>query len=139
MFEFKMNDRVWHIVEVDQESFWKDSGEENKIGTPEYCNTYHFGRCIFKEQEIWLWKDVSQEQKRKTLIHELLHCYRGCYVTFNDINCDEDFWCDMCANSHDIIHDIVERYFERKTINSEQIKEYFDSKIEKSNDYEVMA
>ena len=113
--KFKMNDREWEIKEVEQEKFWIDEGEADKIGTPEYCNTYHFGRCLFKTQEIWLWKDVSKEQKRKTLIHELTHCYRGMYCTFMDLNnCDEDFWCDIASNSHDIIHDIVDRYFKDK-------------------------
>jgi hypothetical protein len=118
MFEFKMNDRVWHIVEVEQESFWKDDNELEKMNSKEY----YFGRTMFDRNVIWLWKEASQEQKRKTLMHELLHCYRGCYVTFNDVNCDEDFWCDMCANSHDIIHDIVERYFETKPISNISIE-----------------
>lgn len=110
MFEFKMNDRVWHIVEVEQKTFWEADNELDKMNSREY----YFGRTMFDTNLIWLWKDASQEQKRKTLVHELLHCYRGCYVTFNDIECDEDFWCDMCGNSHDMIHDIVERYFDSK-------------------------
>lgn len=110
--KFKMNNREWIIKEVNQEEFWKDEGCEDKIGTPEYHNTYHFGRCLFKTQEIWLWKDVSKEQKRNTLYHELLHCYRGMYFTFCNLNGqDEDLWCDISANSHDIIHKIVENYF----------------------------
>ena len=110
--KFKINDREWTIKEVNQEEFWKDEGEEDKIGTAEYKNTYHFGRCIYSRQEIWLWKDVSKEQKRKTLYHELMHCYRGSYFGFFDLDGQtEDFWCDISANSHDIIHRIVEDYF----------------------------
>jgi len=111
---FKMNDRIWTIKEVEQEEFWKDEGEEDKIGTQEYSTSYYFGRCIFKTQEIWLWKTISKEQKRKTLYHELMHCYRGMYLTLNEIdNQTEDFWCDMTANSHDIINNIVGEYFKR--------------------------
>ena len=112
--KFKINDREWTIKEVEQEEFWKDEGEESKIGTPEYHTTYHFGRCIYKIQEIWLWKDISIEQKRKTLYHELLHCYRGSYISMNELSGDEDFWCDVTSNSHDIIHKIVEEYFKKK-------------------------
>lgn len=137
MFEFKMNDRVWHIVEVDQESFWTADNELEKMNSKEY----YFGRTMFDRNVIWLWKDASQEQKRKTLMHELLHCYRGSYVTFNDINCDEDFWCDMCANSHDIIHDIVERYFDSKPKSaiSKNVKIELYNQEEKTNEYEVKA
>lgn len=113
--KFKINDREWIIKEVSQEEFWRDEGLEEKIGTPEYNTTYHFGRCLYKTQEIWIWKDISKEQKRKTLYHELMHCYRGSYITFMDVNGqDEDFWCDIIANSHDIIHKIVEDYFKNK-------------------------
>jgi len=139
MFEFKMNDRVWHIVEVSQKDFWIDDDELDKMNSREY----HFGRTKFDKNEIWLWQDISQEQKRKTLYHELLHCYRGMYVTFNDINCDEDFWCDLSANSHDMIHDIVERYFDTKPISNITIKsnlsgneivEYLKTKKEEENE-----
>lgn len=110
--KFLMNDREWTIKEVEQEEFWKDEGEEEKIGSKEYHTNYHFGRCIFSTREIWLWKDVSEEQKRKTLYHELMHCYRGMYIGFYDIDGqDEDMWCEISANSHDIIHKIVEDYF----------------------------
>lgn len=113
--KFKINDREWTIKEVSQEEFWKDEGEEDKIGTPEYNTTYHFGRCIYKKQEIWLWKDISKEQKKKTLYHELMHCYRGSYIGFFDLDGQtEDFWCDISANSHDIIHKIVEEYCKSK-------------------------
>ena len=102
-----MNGKTWLIKEVEQEEFWKDDNALDKMNN----NEYHFGRCHYDTQEIWLYKNASKEQKRKTLYHELLHCYRGSYVCFADLNCDEDFWCDLSANSHDIIHKIVEEYF----------------------------
>jgi len=112
--KFKMNDREWTIKEVSQEKFWEDDGDKDKIGTKDYFTSYHFGRCIYKNQEIWLWKDVSKEQKKKTLYHELLHCYRGNYITYSELSGDEDLWCDISANAHDIIHKIVEDYFKKK-------------------------
>lgn len=110
--KFKMNGRIWTIKEVEQEKFWIDDGEKEKIGTQEYHKEYYFGRCQYGIQEIWIWKDISKEQKRKTLYHELMHCYRGSYFGFFDLDGQtEDFWCDVSANSHDIIHRIVEEYF----------------------------
>ena len=102
--KFKMNDRYWIIKEVGQEEFWKDE-EKTKDG-------YYFGRTCFDIQEIWLDKDISIEQKRKTLYHELTHCYRGMYIGFNSLDGqDEEIWCDIVENSHDMIHRIVEEYF----------------------------
>lgn len=104
--KFKMNDREWTIIEVEQKAFWDDDKKEIDE------TSYFFGRTKYENQEIWLYKELSKEQKKKTLYHELMHCYRGSYITFSSLdNQDEELWCDISANSHDIIHDIVERYF----------------------------
>ncbi len=107
--KFKMNDREWTIKEVDQEEFWKDDNELDKMNNKEH----YFGRTHFHTQEIWLDKDMPVDLKKKTLYHELMHCYRGCYFTFASLDGqDEDIWCDISANSHDMIHEIVKEYFE---------------------------
>ena len=49
--------------------------------------------------------------KRKTLIHELTHCYIREYITHEEKNYSEEMVADISANSHDIIHKIVEDYF----------------------------
>lgn len=121
--KFEINGREWEIKEVEQEEFWIDDGEKDKIGTKDYYTTYHFGRCIYSKQEIWIWKEASEEQKRKTLYHELMHCYRGSYIGFYDLDGQsEDFWCDISANAHDIIHKITEEYFKEKEIDKKKGK-----------------
>ena len=35
------------------------------------------------------------------------------HITFNKTNFSEDDWADISANSHDIIHKIVEDYFKK--------------------------
>lgn len=106
--KFTINNLQWQIIEVEQKVFWEDSNELEKMNNKEY----YFGITHFDTQEIWIYKHISKEQKRKTLYHELMHCYRGSYLTFASIdNQDEDIWCDISANSHDIIHKIVEDYF----------------------------
>lgn len=107
---FEINGRNWKIKEIEQKYFWEDDGELDKMNNEEYF----FGRTKYDLQEIWICKDISIEQKRKTLYHELLHCYRGMYLTFSTLDGqNEELWCDICANSHDIIHKIVEDYFNR--------------------------
>ena len=109
--KFKMNNREWEIKEVEQSVFWEDDGQLDKMNN----NEYYFGRTKFNLQEIWIDKTLKLDLKKKTLYHELLHCYRGCFMCFYDLdNQNEDFWCDLSANSHDIIHEIVERYFKNE-------------------------
>lgn len=117
MFYFEMNGIMWVIKEVSQETFWEDDHEEFKDD-----GSYFFGRCKVNNNEIWLWKDlVSIKQKRKTLYHELMHAYINSYITFNEVKFDADTWCDISANSHDIIHYIVDDYFKEKMgINEEE-------------------
>lgn len=106
--KFKMNNREWIIKEVEQKEFWIDDNDLENMNNKEH----YFGRTHFHTQEIWLYKNMPNDLKKKTLYHELLHCYRGSYVCFADLsNCDEDFWCDLSANAHDIIHKVVEDYF----------------------------
>lgn len=103
--KFKINNKTYEIKEVSQEELHKEQGEID--GT-------YFGLTIPSKQEIWLWKELKVEQKRQTLLHELFHCYVFNYLTFNLCDFKEDDWADVTANSHDIIHKIVEDYFKEK-------------------------
>ena len=58
-------------------------------------------------------KDLSYSRKRKTLIHELTHVYIREYVTTREVDINEETLCDIAANSHDVIHEILDEYFER--------------------------
>lgn len=100
-----MNGRTYEIKEVSQEKMLEENGE---------INGKYFGLTIPDKQEIWLWEKLSSEQKRKTLCHELMHCYIFNFITFNDVEISEDTWADVSANSHDVIHEIVEEYFRNK-------------------------
>ena len=105
--KFKINDRDWEIIEVDQNKMReleKDDNEKNE----------YYGLTLYNEQIIYLWEKLPRQQKRQTLIHELFHCYLGVYVSFQDLNLTEEVVCNLTANSHDIIHKIVEDYFKSK-------------------------
>ena len=102
--KFKINDREWIIKEVEQNELCSAHNDFSGDG----C---YYGTTFPSIQEIWLYKDIKKETKKKTLYHELMHCYLFTYVSFNNIDfCIDDF-CDISANSHDIIHKIVEDYF----------------------------
>jgi len=101
-----MNDRDWEIIELPQNEMKKldDCGDEKGS---------LFGLTCYETQKIYLWDSVAYEKKRETLMHELLHCYIDCYVSFQNMRFDEEIACHLAANSHDIIHKITEDYFKR--------------------------
>ena len=102
--KFKMNNSEWEIKEITQDMFvpTSDPAEQGDC----------YGLCAYNEQVIYIWKDLHPQQKRKTIMHELMHCYIGNYISFEDIDeYNEDVLCNISANSHDIIHKIVEDYF----------------------------
>ena len=105
---FKMNNRTWEIEEVSAD--WLLDEYKKECGDATYC----FGLCRYSLQKIYLNEEVHEEQKRQTLLHELMHCYVWSYVCgFNNIS--EEALCDISANSHDIIHEIVEKYFHKSS------------------------
>ena len=109
--KFKMNDRTWEIIELSQEEIRKKYKEYKYDGEPQ--DGRYFGLTYMDSQKIYIDKDLHIEQKRQTLLHELMHCYIGCYL-FNHDNYTEEHICNISANSHDIIHKIVDDYFKEK-------------------------
>ena len=105
--KFKINNQEWEIEEVNQDKFW--------IGNEERDGKMYYGRTIFYLHKILLDNSICKELKRTTLLHELMHCYIGSYITTQDdiVNYSEELLCDISANSHDIINKIVEDYFSR--------------------------
>lgn len=101
--QFKMNNIIYTIKEVEQKDFWDYKGDEQ--------DGYYYGQSHFQTQEVWIDKDLPIENKRKTLYHELTHVYIKEYLTSGDISPNEETLCDISANSHDIIHEIVGSYF----------------------------
>lgn len=104
---FIMNKNIWEIKELSQQEICKEKEVEYNPSAGSY-----FGVTFFKKQLIVLDKDLSVTQKRKTLRHELVHCYIGSYISFEDVNnWNEDQICDLVANSYDIIEEIINDYF----------------------------
>ena len=101
--ELKQLEKAGIIKEVSQQEFWDYQVDEQ--------DGYYYGQSHFQTQEVWIDKDLPVEKKRKTLYHELTHVYIREYLTSRDIKPDEEVLCDISANSHDIIHKIVQDYF----------------------------
>lgn len=102
--KFKMNNRNWEIVEVPSGLLLDEYKKEYPDGM--FC----FGLTKYSKQMIFINTDMCEDVKKQTLYHELMHCYLWSYIhNFSEIG--EEAMCDISANSHDIIHKIVEDYF----------------------------
>lgn len=107
--KFIINNRTWTIKELKQDDIRK-SFEKHCDKAGESLGRY-FGVTWHDTQEIMLDKDLCQERKRITLMHELGHCYVSTYFTHQEKQYDEEMLADIIANSHDIINEIVNKYF----------------------------
>ncbi len=110
-FNFEMNNHTWKVIELNTEKiinvYNKLSKEEDTI--------YVYGYTNYARHEIYINEDMCHDMKRKTLMHELMHCYKEEYVSLELDNIDEETLCNISANSHYIIHKILERYFKNET------------------------
>ena len=105
--KFYIGNVEYTIKEVEQKELQKLEKDEDER------NTY-YGLTVYDKQKIYIWNELHPEQKRQTLIHELFHCYVGCYYSFQETVYTEELVCNLVGNSHDIIHEIVERYFKNE-------------------------
>ncbi len=109
--KFKINNKTWEIKELSQENM---KAELKKHYDAVEQNGKYFGLTYADIQTIFLDKDLCAERKRSTLLHELGHCYIVTYITHQDKNYNEEDVVDIISNSHDIIREIVDKYFEVK-------------------------
>lgn len=109
--KFKINNRTWEIKELPQEEIREHLINYKYDGQP--GEGKYYGQTYYDEQIIYIDKDLHPEQKRQTLLHELTHCYIGCYL-FSSKQFTEEDVCNISACSHDLIHKIVEDYFSIK-------------------------
>ena len=103
--KFKINNRTWKIKEISQDKMCEIKKDKEPKGD-------YFGLTCYNEQTIYLWNELNKEQKAQSLLHELMHCYIGVFIDFqNDDKFTEEAMCNISANSHDIINKIVNDYF----------------------------
>lgn len=111
--KFEINNLNWEIKELSQSEIKEivnvrcnnNSEDVNNLERRYYGITYH------DDMIIYLDKDLPQDRKKRTLIHELAHCYIGCYITHQEKTYDEEMIADIISNSNNIINKIVDKYF----------------------------
>ena len=98
---FMINNHQWFIEEKPEEYLL----EEYRKRQP---NAYAcMGLTFYKEHKIWIAEELCNDEKIRTLKHELTHCYiweNGFYnVDFNN----EELICDFVASIHNFIEEVV--------------------------------
>lgn len=104
--KFKMNDKDWNIKEVSKFEiidFYKSVTSNEDIETV-------YGLTDFENKRVYINMQICKQKKTHTLMHELMHVYIEEYCCPKN-EYDEEELCNFSANSHDIIHKIVEEYF----------------------------
>jgi hypothetical protein len=100
--EFLINNHKWTIEEKDEEDLL---GEYHKRQPDAYAC---LGLTFYKEHKIWIASCLCDDEKIRTLKHELTHCYvweKGFYhVDFNN----EELVCDFVASIYDFIKSVIE-------------------------------
>lgn len=104
--KFKMNNHEWEIIEIDKHTIKKIYEEEMEEKT-----LYVYGLTKYDNHKIYINEELCDDMKKKTIMHELMHCYIEEYVSLELEDYQEETMCNISANSHDIIHKIVEDYF----------------------------
>ncbi|MBR4486279.1 hypothetical protein IKS57_02800 [bacterium] len=98
---FKINNHIWNVeIKPEQEllnEYWKR--QPNAYG----C----MGLTFYKEHKIWIAEELCDDERIRTLKHELTHCYiweNGFYnVDFNN----EELVCDFVASIYSFIEEVL--------------------------------
>lgn len=112
--KIEINGIKYEIKEVSQKEYKKIrvvEDEKTEVKSPDMSTGVYYGASHHYQDTIYIDKELPEDRKRKTLMHELAHCYISEYITHEEKNYDEEMVCDIVANSHDIIENIVNKYF----------------------------
>lgn len=117
MFNFQINNNTWQIIEINSEElkemYEKDMQEKTY---------YVFGVTQKSRHIIYINADMCEEQKVRTLKHELSHCYIWEYGFYNVEDLNEEVICDIISASNEFIYNTAKLYqamkkFKEKAIN----------------------
>ena len=109
-----INNIEYQIKEMSQKDYKEFRKKEDEDAGSEITDTTKgiwYGASHHYQNIIFLDASLNKDRKRKVLIHELTHCYISEYITHQEQQYTEEDVADISANSHDIIHKIVEDYF----------------------------
>lgn len=111
---FVLNGIEYEIIELSQLDYKKiriKNNEETGVEEKGIEEGIYYGSSDNYSCKIYIDKNMPIDRKRKILMHELTHCYIYEYITHSDYEFTIEEVCDLVANSHDIIDEIINNYF----------------------------
>ena len=117
--KFKINGIDWKIEEKSQEEIKTiiNTKKAESVENVKSLDSRFFGVTYPDDLVIYLDKDLPEQRKKLTLLHELTHCYIITFITHCDKQYSEEDVCDIVSNSHDIVKNIVDNYFRKEKEN----------------------
>lgn len=115
--KIELNGVEYEIKEVSQNEYKElrlKEDEDTGCNSSDTKNGIFFGASHHYTCKIYLDATLPKDRKRKTLLHELTHCYIAEYITHEDVTFDGEMVADIVANSFDIINNIIKKYFKEK-------------------------
>ena len=117
--KFKINNRIWEILEVSQAEI-KTMQNERKANDEEDIKSIasrYYGVTYCDICKIYIDKDLPIDRKKATLIHELTHCFIDNYITHDEKQYSEEDVADIVSNSFDFINEVVKQYIDIEEVN----------------------
>lgn len=110
--KFKCINMIYEIIEVSEEElkekYIKEHPKEDKD------DIYIFGNTSYTEHIIRISEELNEEEKIKTLKHELCHCWMWNTSNANHLEYNEEHICEIVACSNEFINEVVEKYKKHK-------------------------
>lgn len=101
--KFTINGDIWYISEATNEQLLQ-------LLDPDDTSKFIFGLTSRSQHHIYINQSICEGQKKRTLLHELMHCYLWeygiCTETFGEEN-----MCDIFAGAYSVAKPIYEKYF----------------------------
>lgn len=104
--KFKMNDITYVIKEVSQKEYKElrvKEDEEDDVEISDVKNGIYQGSTHHTKGIVYIDKNLPHEIKRKTLIHELTHCYIREYITHEEKTYSEEMVADRLAGNWNLL------------------------------------
>lgn len=108
---FEINKQKYKIIELPQNKIRKELDERAKEQIDgDLTRGRYMGVTLSDIGVIYLDSDITLDKQKNVLIHELAHAYIDAYVHHFE-RYDEEAVCDIVANSHYIIREIIDKYY----------------------------
>lgn len=112
--KFEINNSKWEIIQLENKKFYDirrklKEQEEQAIEDENFV----FGFTCYSNHKIYLNKNQCNEELKRTLIHELTHCWLWSYgASYSSYS--EEAVCETLSASYMFMNETIKNYFKEK-------------------------